>query len=119
VDRFDRYESTQRVRLHIVGDADVYLKTIRRGLHDFVRAGIDFDLCIYNAGMDPFDGCCIGGLQGIDRDMLAEREGIVFAWCRSNGTPIAFVLAGGYVGPGFPESVLVDLHRLTLSGATT
>jgi hypothetical protein len=41
----------------------------------------------------------------------------VFDWCRSRGLPIAFVLAGGYLGRHLDEARLVDLHRLTLSAA--
>jgi hypothetical protein len=33
--------------------------------------------------------------------------------------PIAFVLAGGYLGRRLDEEGLVDLHRLTLSAAAT
>ena len=117
VNSVDAYKSTKRARLERVTAAGGYLKTIRLGLQDFVRDGIRFDLCIYNAGMDPFERCGIGGLDGISRGMLAERERIVFGWCRNAQTPIAFVLAGGYVGPGFSEAALVDLHRLTLARA--
>lgn len=46
-----------------------------------------------------------------------RRERLVFDWCRRRGIPIAFVLAGGYLGPGLDESGLVALHRLTLSAA--
>jgi hypothetical protein len=76
-----------------------------------------FSLCLYNAGMDPSEDCNVGGLQGISREILAERERIVFDWCRTQGVPVAFVLAGGYVGPRLDEPGLVDLHRLTLSAA--
>jgi hypothetical protein len=41
----------------------------------------------------------------------------VFEWCRQSGIPVAFVLAGGYVGPGLDEEGLVGLHRLTLDAA--
>jgi hypothetical protein len=34
----------------------------------------------------------------------------VFSWCQMRGVPIAFVLAGGYLGPGL-------IHRLTLEAA--
>ena len=67
--------------------------------------------------MDPFEGCHIGGRRGMTRDVLAEREDAVFAWCRTNGLPVAFVLAGGYTNSGFSEDELVDLHRLTLEAA--
>jgi acetoin utilization deacetylase AcuC-like enzyme len=75
------------------------------------------DVCLYNAGMDPYQGCAIGGLAGIDRGVLEERERLVFEWCRRQGLPIAFVLAGGYLGPGLDRAGLADLHRLTLEAA--
>lgn len=119
VNGLDAYESTKRVRLERVSAAGDYLETIRRGLQNFVRDGIQFDLCLYNAGMDPFENCGIGGLAGISRGMLAERESIVFDWCRNAETPIAFVLAGGYVSAGFSQADLVDLHRETLARAAS
>ena len=69
--------------------------------------------------MDPFEGCAIGGLRGITREILAARERLVFEWCEARSLPVAFVLAGGYVGDRLDEEGLVDLHRLTLSTAAT
>jgi hypothetical protein len=34
---------------------------------------------LYNAGVDPFEGCDIGGLPGMTAALLAERDAIVFA----------------------------------------
>lgn len=67
--------------------------------------------------MDPFERCHIGGLSGVDRAMLAQREQLVFAWCREQGIPVAFGVGGGYITSGFPRDELVDLHRLTLQAA--
>jgi hypothetical protein len=64
--------------------------------------------------MDPFGGRSIGGMQGVTQRVLREREVAVFSWCRMRGVPIAFVLAGGYLGPGLERAGLVELHRLTL-----
>jgi acetoin utilization deacetylase AcuC-like enzyme len=114
---FDRYRSHERVQLRLVEDSDFYLREIERGLQDVQRRGPTFDLCLYNAGMDPFEGCLIGGLPGITSEILAVRERLVFEWCRQQHVPIAFVLAGGYVGDYLDEEGLVDLHRLTLSAA--
>jgi acetoin utilization deacetylase AcuC-like enzyme len=114
---FDRYESAERARLRIVRNGDEYLAAIDRSLEEIRRQGPRFDLCLYNAGMDPFEGCDTGGLPGITREVLADREQMVFDWCRERQLPIAFVLAGGYVGARLDERGLVDLHRLTLSAA--
>jgi hypothetical protein len=56
-------------------------------------------------------------LSGISRAILAERERLVFEWCRDHTAAVAFVLAGGYIGWGLDATGLVDLHRLTLAAA--
>jgi acetoin utilization deacetylase AcuC-like enzyme len=120
---FDAYEvgvppnGTQRIRLCIVGDSAGYLAEVERSLEETARTWPQFDLCLYNAGMDPYEGCSTGGLGGITSDILAARERLAFAWCREHAAATAFVLAGGYVGWGLDEEGLVDLHRLTLSAA--
>ena len=111
---FDSYVSSDRIRIEIVEEGSEYLSVVRRLLDDVPRGGRVFDLCLYNAGMDPFERCSTGGAEGITFEVLAERERIVFDWCRQHRLPVAFVLAGGYVGPVLEEELLVDLHRLTL-----
>jgi acetoin utilization deacetylase AcuC-like enzyme len=117
VSRYDSYSSSDRIRLDIVGESRDYLPTVRRRLDEADRQGLHFDLCLYNAGMDPFENCPTGGKHGITRAVLSERERMVFEWCRNRRLPIASVLAGGYVGPHLDEDGLVGLHRLTLSSA--
>ncbi len=95
VDGYDTYESSDRIRRVFVSDGVQYLETIARCLDDLDRNGQSFDLCIYNAGMDPHEDCAIGGRSGITGDVLAARETMVFEWCRRRGLPVAFVLAGG------------------------
>ena len=68
--------------------------------------------------MDPHQGCPIGGLAGVDGAVLQDREATVFEWCRRQGIPIAFSLAGGYLGPYLSQRGLTDLHRLTLAAAS-
>jgi acetoin utilization deacetylase AcuC-like enzyme len=41
-----------------------------------------------------------------------------FAWCQRRRLPVAFVLAGGYVGSPLDEAELIELHRLTLTSAS-
>ncbi|MBI2901627.1 MAG: hypothetical protein HYY17_15700 [Planctomycetes bacterium] len=114
VDPFDRYVPGPTATLDLVEEASRYLPTLTRRLSDLDSA---FDLCIYNAGMDPFEGSAIGGLSGITREILAERERLVFGWFRKRRVPVAFVLAGGYVGPDLDRERLVELHRLTIEAA--
>jgi acetoin utilization deacetylase AcuC-like enzyme len=119
VSDFDHYESSERARLQIVRNSDQYLGEIARSLQAVERRGPHFQLCLYNAGMDPFEGCGIGRLGGITMEILAARERLVFEWCAERNLPIAFVLAGGYLGDGLDKEGLVDLHRLTVSTAAT
>lgn len=116
VDGFDSYAGQSNSELSDVVDAADYLPAVQRALAHVDRIG-PFDLCLYNAGMDPYQGCAIGGLAGITGDVLARREQLVFQWCRGRGVPVAFVMAGGYVGQGLAQQTLVDLHRLTIAGA--
>jgi acetoin utilization deacetylase AcuC-like enzyme len=112
----DRYRPGAHGTLDIVWTAADYLPTVERRLAELTGP---FDLCLYNAGMDPYEGCPIGGLDGITRDVLACREKMVFEWCASRAIPIAFVLAGGYLRGESDRDELVELHRLTLSAAAT
>jgi acetoin utilization deacetylase AcuC-like enzyme len=117
VSPYDRYTPAGRNRFMYVEDSSRYLSTVSELLTDLAADG-DYDLCLYNAGMDPHERCDIGGLAGITADILAERERRVFAWCGARRLPIAFVLAGGYIGTRLSQSELVALHRLTIAGAT-
>jgi acetoin utilization deacetylase AcuC-like enzyme len=125
VDSFDFYgdsviqKSGGRIRLRLVHDSDDYLAEIEKGLGEVEDRGPSFDLCLYNAGMDPFEGCSIGGLTGVTREMLAARERLVFDWLGRQGAAVAVVMAGGYLGERLDAAGLVDLHRLTLSAALT
>jgi acetoin utilization deacetylase AcuC-like enzyme len=102
-----------RSTLDLVTDAESYLPRLRERLG--ALEDIEFDVVIYNACMDGYEGCSVGGLEGITRAVLAEREQIVFDWAQRHDVPVAFVLAGGYEGPGLQRDVLVGLHRLTVA----
>jgi len=114
---FDAYDPGARATLDLVTTAADYLPTINARLDELAAHAPAFDLCLYNAGMDPYAGCLNGGLPGLDEGILAERERLVFAWCRAQRLPVAFVLAGGYIGGGLTAAGLVALHRLTLAAA--
>ena len=117
VDSYDAYSGSERAWLELVPEGVDYIDAIQRAMDEADRHWPRFGLCLYNAGMDPYEGCSTGGKAGITREMLAARERMVFEWCRNRGLPLAFVLAGGYIGPGLDEQRLVELHRLTLSRA--
>jgi acetoin utilization deacetylase AcuC-like enzyme len=117
VEQYDTYPQTDRLWSDIVRVGAEYLPTIQRRLDELAERGPRFGLCIYNAGTDPHEDCPTGGLSGITTDVLAARERMVFEWCRRRGLPVAFTLAGGYVGPRLDVVRLVDLHRFTLAVA--
>ncbi|MFO1539305.1 MAG: hypothetical protein ACKOTZ_02505 [Chloroflexota bacterium] len=114
---FDTYDPPADWTLDLVTSAERYLPTIRARLDALDARGATFDLVLHNAGMDPFAGCRIGGLAGIDAEVLGERERLVFAWARTRGVPVAFVLAGGYASTEAGQAELVELHRATIAAA--
>lgn len=118
VDEFDRYAATESNSLDIVRDSASYLATIERRLDQVAQLRTSYDLCLYNAGMDPHEDCQIGGQAGITAEVLAARERMVFSWAKNMKLPIALVIAGGYVGGKLDKRRLVDLHRLTLATAS-
>jgi acetoin utilization deacetylase AcuC-like enzyme len=117
VSGFDSYAPAPGHReLEIVRSPGRYLDTVQTMLAGFAQQA-SYELVIYNAGMDPFEGCDVGGLDGITAQLLEERERLVFDWAAIHGLPVAFVLAGGYVGDRLSQHTLVTLHRHTLRSA--
>lgn len=110
------YEPEHVSTLDAVSTADRYLPTLVNRLA--ALDGVPFDLVLYNAGVDLHQDCDIGGLDGITADLLADRDRLVFAWARAQGHPIAFTLAGGYVGQRLSQEFLVTLHRQTIAAAS-
>jgi acetoin utilization deacetylase AcuC-like enzyme len=117
VDGFDSYTPSNRTTLDRLDDAGAYLPTLERRLEGLDSTGASFDLCLYNAGMDPFEACPIGGLAGMTPALLLARDRTVFAWCASRRIPVAFVLAGGYIAGDSGRDRLVELHRGTIVAA--
>ncbi len=114
VNSFDHYEPSGANTLDMVTDAADYLKTIAGRLAQLDSDGWKPGVCLYNSGMDPDERCGIGGLRGITADILREREAMVFEWFVKRQIPIAFVLAGGYIGSRLSRDELVLLHRKTI-----
>ena len=111
VDSFDSWKSSQsRHHLTLVNDSSVYLDEVKRALT--LLEGTDF--LIYNAGMDPFEDCETGGMHGITREVLEERERLVAQWCIDTKTPALFVLAGGYGGKNLDLEGVARLHLPTI-----
>jgi acetoin utilization deacetylase AcuC-like enzyme len=116
VSSFDIYTPSPGGRLEVVSSPDEYLTTVKSVL-DGCGPHPDAALVLYNAGMDPFEGCDVGGLRGVNEQVLAGREQLVFDWAALQGLPVAFVLAGGYIGAELSKERLIALHRSTLMAA--
>ncbi len=118
VHMFDHYQPSGSNTLDMVGSAGAYLSTIESRLSELDSSGWKPGICLYNSGMDPDERCEIGGLRGIDASMLREREELVFGWFTSRHIPIAFAVAGGYIGGAMKHEDLVALHRVSVSVAS-
>jgi acetoin utilization deacetylase AcuC-like enzyme len=116
-DSFDAYtpDRTGSSTLDLIHQADAYLPTLERRLAEI--ESVPFDVMLYNAGVDAYQGCDIGGLRGVTSEVLGARERIVFDWATRRAIPLAFVLAGGYSGLRFPREELVRQHRATIAAA--
>ena len=115
---FDSWRSGQeRHKLEITTDPDTYLDVVAEMLEHIGSV----DLLLLNAGMDPADGGSAGSTRGFTSELLEAREQLVAEWCERTNTPVAFVLAGGYVGSGLTLGDVADLHMHTvaaIAGAT-
>lgn len=109
---FDSWRSGQeRHKLEITTDPDRYLGVVAEMLEHIGRV----DLLLFNAGMDPAQGGGAGSTRGFTSELLEQRELLVAEWCERTNTPVAFVLAGGYVGSGLTLGDVADLHMHTVA----
>jgi len=109
---FDAYRSRAGARLWLTSSAS-YLETVSEAL-DSVQDPSGVGLVLYNAGMDVHRTAGTPG--GLDDDQVRVREQLVFDWVGRHRLPVAFVPAGGYLGPCTMDE-LVSLHRLTIEAA--
>lgn len=94
-------------------DDDTYLHALRQGLELAFAAG-PFDLAIYLAGADPYEGDRLGRLR-VTKQGLAARDTMVLSACRRANLPVAIAMAGGYA-PRVED--IVDIHATTLQIAS-
>lgn len=78
-----------------VSTAGEYLSEIKK-LPNYIET-FKPDLLIYNAGMDAFEGDRLGGISGVTKEVLNQRDNLVFETCKKFYVPVAFSLEGGYV----------------------
>ncbi|MEL6896557.1 MAG: histone deacetylase [Planctomycetota bacterium] len=93
-------------------DDDGYTHALQRALEVVQQSG-PYDLAIYLAGADPFQGDRLGRL-GLSKSGLRDRDQIVLRWCTDRKIPVAIAMAGGYA-PNVDD--IVDIHAGTLKVA--
>jgi len=109
---YDSWSSgSTRHRLEIDTDPETYLDTVAEMLEHIGKV----DLLLFNAGMDPAEGGSAGSTRGFTSELLEARERLIAEWCERTSTPVAFVLAGGYVGSGLTLGDVADLHMHTVA----
>jgi len=109
---FDNWSLRNSDDLLIDADSDdtAYIHKIYEAL-DYVESLGDFDLIIYNAGMDPAN-------SGVSAETLKAREELVAETISESGIKAIYTLAGGYTGHSISMSDLADLHELTINAFT-
>jgi acetoin utilization deacetylase AcuC-like enzyme len=90
------------------GDA-AYLEALEAGLKQALSRA-QADLAIYVAGADPYEDDLLGHLA-LSKAGLAQRDRLVFQFCRRAGIPVATCTAGGY---GRRTQDTVDIHLQTV-----
>jgi acetoin utilization deacetylase AcuC-like enzyme len=93
---------------------DAYLAALDHGLCHAIELS-RADLAIYLAGADPYADDRLGRLALTKRG-LAERDRMVFQYCREAGIPIAITMAGGYARD---IADTVDIHFQTVRAAAS
>jgi acetoin utilization deacetylase AcuC-like enzyme len=74
----------------------------------------DWNLAIFVAGADPFEGDKLGRLR-VTKSGLAERDRMVLEGCRERDIPVAVTMAGGYARE---VEDTVDIHFQTVKRAS-
>jgi acetoin utilization deacetylase AcuC-like enzyme len=89
-----------------------YLKMLSNGINIAIKKS-NPDLVIYLAGADPYEDDKFGRLA-LTKQGLAERDSMVYEFCRKAGLPIAVTMAGGYARD---VKDTVDIHFQTVKNA--
>jgi len=91
---------------------DAYLDALEAGVRRALAAARP-DLVIYLAGADPYFDDRLGRLA-LTKAGLAERDRVIFHYCRAAGLPLAITMAGGYARR---IEDTVDIHFHTVAAA--
>jgi acetoin utilization deacetylase AcuC-like enzyme len=107
---FRKQRSDLDIELPDATEADAYLDALERGVAQAIELA-RADLAIYLAGADPYYDDRLGRLA-LTKAGLAERDRLVFHYCRRAGLPIAISMAGGYART---IADTVDIHFQTVA----
>ncbi|MDX6380530.1 MAG: hypothetical protein QOI57_1554 [Rubrobacteraceae bacterium] len=111
---FRKKESDLDVPLPDESDDDTFLAALSEAL-ERVLDHASWDLAIFLAGADPFEGDKLGRLS-VTKQGLAERDRMVLEGCRERGIPVAVTMAGGYARK---VEDTVEIHFQTIQRAVT
>ena len=88
---------------------ETYLQVLGEALVQVLSHGA-FDLAIYLAGADPFEGDRLGRLK-LTKNGLAARDALVLSELMTRKIPVAVAMAGGYA---LKIGDIVDIHAQTI-----
>ena len=91
---------------------DAYLATLRDALTEVDNHG-PYELVVYLAGADPYEGDRLGRLS-LTKTGLRTRDETVLDWAADRNLPVAVAMAGGYA-PDVDD--IVDIHAATIAAA--
>ena len=111
---FNKEQSDLDAPLPDGADDGAYLDALGSALERVLNLRA-WDLVIFLAGADPFEGDRLGRLS-VSKVGLAERDRMVLESCRACAIPVAVTMAGGYA-PRVEDTV--DLHFQTIERAAT
>ena len=100
------------IPLEIGCDDETYLNALALGLERIPQL-FEADCVIYVAGADPYEGDRLGKLS-LTKSGLADRDRLVFEFCRKYHLPCAVSMAGGYA---HDVDQIVDIHFNTVKTA--
>ncbi len=86
-------------------DDELYLEKLDYAI-SVIENNMPFDLCIYQAGADPYKEDKLGSLM-LSKEGLLERDRKVAEFCKRNSVPVSITLGGGY---SRVLDDLVDIH---------
>ncbi len=107
---FRKQQSDLDIALPDATSDTAYLDALEWGIRQ-VFASARPELIIYLAGADPYYDDRLGRLS-LTKAGLAERDRLIFSFCRAAGVPIAITMAGGYARQIVDT---VDIHAHTVA----